>query len=162
MSDLTHVKGLDALQKFLDTLPAKMERNVMRGALRAGMKLVQEEAKANVGVISGELRDGLKVSTSAKGGVVMSRLRATGKHGFVARWVEFGTVAHTIKANALAFRGRFAKSVEHPGAKQKPFMRPALDNKAQEAVIAAGNYIKNRLATKQGLDTADIEIGGEE
>lgn len=162
MSDLTHVKGLAELQKFLDELPVKMEKNIMRGALRAGMKPVQAEAKSTVGVVSGELRDGLKISTNAKGGVVTARLRATGIHAFVARWVEFGTAAHLIKAKLLAFKGRFAKSVDHPGAKPKPFMRPALDNKAQDAVIAAGNYIKNRLATKQGLDTSDIEIGADE
>jgi hypothetical protein len=41
-------------------------------------------------------------------------------------------------------------------------MRPALDQQAQAAVIATAEYMKNRLATKEGLDTADIVIAGDE
>ena len=40
MADSVHVKGLDALQKLLDTLPVKLEKNVMRGGLRAGMNVI--------------------------------------------------------------------------------------------------------------------------
>ena len=40
-----------------------------------------------------------------------------------------------------------------------PFMRPALDAQANNGVLAAADYIKKRLATKNGLNTADIELG---
>jgi hypothetical protein len=40
-------------------------------------------------------------------------------------------------------------------------MRPALDGQSSAAVVAAGEYIKKRLATKHGLDTADINIEAE-
>lgn len=59
------VKGLADLNKFLQQLPAKVEQSVLRGALRAGANVVMAEAKANVPVDSGQLRDGLKVSTSS-------------------------------------------------------------------------------------------------
>lgn len=163
MSDIA-VKGLSDLQKLLDTLPAKIEANIMRGALRAGMKPIQAAAKLNVSVVSGELRDGLKISTAKKDGKVIARLRATGKHGYVANWVEFGTSPHTITAKnrkGLSFGGLFFQSVDHPGARPKPFMRPALDSQAQTALVASGEYVKSRLASKQGLDTADIEIEAE-
>lgn len=161
MADTAHVKGLADLQKFLDQLTPKLERNVMRGALRTGMNTVKPVAKANIRSVSGLLAKGLKVSTKAKGGAVTASLKATGKHRWLARFVEFGTAAHKIAARkvpALWFGGWFVKSVNHPGAKPHPFMRPALDSQAQNATVATGNYIKARLATKHGLDTADVTI----
>ena len=165
MADLVHVKGLADLQKMLDTLPAKLEQNVMRGALRAGMKPIRADAKAGAAKATGELAAGLKVSVRARAGKVVARLRATGKHGYLALWIERGTAAHRInakKGSALFFNGSAVKFVDHPGSKAQPFMRPALDARAQDAVIAAGNYIKQRLATKHGIDTADINIEASE
>lgn len=163
MADV-HVTGLAELQKFLDTLPAKVEKNVLRGALRAGMKVVQPVAKANVHSVSGLLAAGLKLGTRARGGTVTARLIAKGPHGYLARWVEYGTKAHNISAKKgwLSFMGIFVKSVAHPGARPRPFLRPALDSQAQDAVIAAAEYMKKRLATKEGLDTSDVMIEGDE
>lgn len=160
MSDLAHVKGLADLQAFLDQLPAKMEQNIMRAALRQGANVVREEAKTNVPVKSGLLRDGLKVSTSSRRGVVTAKVKAGGKHVFLARWIEFGTAAHLIKpkiAKSLFFFGQFSEGVAHPGAAPKPFMRPALDSQAQAALLAVGEAIKKRL-TKQGLDASGVEL----
>ena len=158
---MVHVKGLAELQKLLDTLPAKMEANVMRSALRAGANVVLEEAKANVAVKSGLLRDGLKVSTRSRRGVVSASVKATGKHAYVAKWVEYGTAAHRIipkEAKSLFFGGIFAEGIDHPGASAKPFMRPALDTRAQDAIVAVGNQIKKRL-TKAGIEGAgDVDI----
>ncbi len=158
------VKGLADLNKFLQQLPAKMEQNVMRGALRAGANVVMAEAKANVPVDSGQLRDGLKVSTSSRRGRVTAKVKATGKHAFIAPWLEYGTAAHKItakKGKGLFFGGLFVKGVQHPGSRPKPFMRPALDGRAQDAVVAAAQYMKRRLATKNGLDTSSVEIEAE-
>jgi HK97 gp10 family phage protein len=165
MADKRHVKGLDELQKFLDQLTPKIEANVMRGALRAGMNVVKPIAQSNVNSVSGELARGLKVGTRKRGSRVISNLKATGPHRSIAHLVEFGTRAHNIAAKAkgwLSFKNVFAKSVDHPGARPKPFMRPALDGQAQAATIAAGEYVKNRLATKHGLDTRHINIEGDE
>jgi HK97 gp10 family phage protein len=165
VADEVHVKGLKDLQKFLDQLTPKMEANIMRGALRAGMNVVKPVAAANIHPVSGLLAAGLKIFTRIRGGVVSASLRATGKHAFVARWVEFGTRAHDIVAKlggSLFFGGVFTKVVNHPGARPKPFMRPALDGQAQAAVIAAGNYIKDRLAKKEGLDTSHVMVEGDE
>lgn len=163
MSNIT-VTGLADLQKMLDTLPAKVEANIMRGALRVGMKLIQADAKQHAAVASGLLRDGLKIYTGIKDGRVTARLKVSGKHAYLARWIEYGTAAHRIntkKKAALFIGGIFAKFVDHPGAKAHAFLRHALDARAQDAVVAAGEYIKKRLATKEGLDTADIWIEGE-
>ena len=159
MSEI-NVKGLSELQAFLDVLPAKMEANIMRSALRAGANVVKDEAKNNVPVKSGVLRDGLKVSTRSRKGVVTASVKATGKHAHVATWLEYGVAAHKITAKeggSLFFGGAFAQSADHPGFSPKPFMRSALNTRAQDATVAIGNAIKKRL-TKQGINTSDVEI----
>lgn len=163
MSEI-NVTGLKELAQFLDELPTKLQNNVMRGALRAGMKPVLVEAKAGAAAATGVLRDGLKIGTTNKAGVVTSYIRARGQHGYIARWIEFGVKPHTItaKEGSMYFGGRYVKSVQHPGFSPRPFMRPALDSQATAAVVAAAEYMKERLATKHGLDTADVLIEGDE
>lgn len=164
MSEI-HVTGLKELGQFLDTLPEKLRKNVVRGALRKGMNEVKPVAVAGVHSISGLLAAGLKVGTRARGGTVYATLKATGKHAYIARWVEYGTAAHTITAKdrkALSLGGVFFQSVQHPGARPKPFLRPALDQQANAAVVAAAEYMRERLATKHGLDTSGVVIEGDE
>lgn len=159
------VKGLDKLNELLQQLAPKIERNIMRGALRAGMKEVQKIAKESVSIQSGQLRDGLVVGTRAAGSSVTSNLKATGPHRSIAHLVEFGTAPHVItgkNGGSLKFGGGHVRSVLHPGAQLKPFMRPALDGGALIATIAAGDYIKARLQSKEGLDTSHIFVEGDE
>lgn len=188
MSEFVNVKGLSELQKFLDELPVKMERTIMRSALREGAKVILEEAKSNVAVKNGYLRDSLRVRTRSKRGVVTASITSEGvEPRNIPIWIEYGTNAHLIKVqedekptrmtrhgprklsmktlnkminrNSLVIGGRFiGPVVSHPGAKPMPFMRPALDSKAQEALKAVGDAIKNRL-TKQGLDVSGVDIG---
>lgn len=181
----THVTGLAELQKFLDQLPAKIERNVMRGALRAGVNVIKNQARASApvgqpsqenvrlyGGYAGALRDSIRVTTRVRGGRVTASVKAGGKNSrsradvYYAHMIEFGTRAHFIlprKARGwLSFLSVFARKISHPGARPRPFMRPALDSQAQNAVIAAAEYMKKRLATKEGLDTGHIKIEGDE
>jgi len=161
MSDLVNVKGLDELQKFLDELPVKIERNIMRSALRAGMNVIKPIAAANIHVVSGTLAKSLKVGTRARGGKVTATL---GTKVFYAKFVEYGTRPHTITARdgALRFGGGFYKSIEHPGiVRPRAFLRPALDTQAQAAVIAVGEQIKARL-TKEGIDASGVLVEGDE
>ena len=165
MADSVHVKGLDQLNKFLQELPVKVERNVLRGSLRAGMAVVKPVAQANARKASGLYAAGLKISTRARGGRVTASLKATGPHAWLGKWIEYGTRAHNIAAKTngwLSFGGIFTKSVAHPGARPFPHMRPALDGQAQNAVIAAAEYMKNRLQTREGLDTSNVVIEGDE
>lgn len=159
---LLNITGAQALDDYLQQLPAKVERNVLRGALRAGALVVLPAAKANIHQISGDLARSLRVRTGAKAGRVRAVVQSK---NFEAPFVEFGTRAHTITAKgrkSLSVGGLFFQSVDHPGARPHPFMRPALDANAAAAVVAAAEYIKTRLAVKNGLDTADVQIGVDE
>jgi HK97 gp10 family phage protein len=153
------LKGGKEIQDFLNTLAPKLEQNIMRGALRAGAKVILDEAKQNVPVSSGDLRDSLRVSTSSKKGRVTASVKAGNKKVFYSRFIEFGVAAHTItsKTGYLSFLGNAYKSVEHPGLQPKPFLRPALDSKANEAINAVGDYIGKRL-NKQGLNAPSLEV----
>lgn len=165
MADERHIKGLDQLQKFLDQFPPKFERNCVRGGLRAGaVKELLPEAQANLmsagAVQTGELIAGLKVKTSARGGRVTASVVSTGKHAYIAKWIEYGVKAHDIVAKAggwLSFLGIFARAVHHPGFAGRPFLRPALDHSGGAAVVVAGEYMKARLEAR-GLDTTDVTI----
>lgn len=188
MSGYVHVKGLAELQQLMDQLPAKIEANVMRGAMRAGARVVLAEARQQVPVQDGDLRDSLRVGTRSRGGTVTASVK-TGH--YTARWVEFGTAFHLIKVrpedrpsrttrrgekkyslktiNKMINRGSLAIGkqfvgpvVSHPGAQAKPYLRPALDSQAQSALLAIGEYIKKRLATKHGVDTGDVVLAAED
>ena len=167
MSDI-RVKGFAELSKNLLSLAPKLEANVMRAALNAGAKIVRDAAKANVpvsppsrkgaklyGGYEGALRDSLRygAKTNLRKGKVVAYVRAGGKargkkaDTFYAHWVEFGTAAHAI--------GNW----QHPGATPRPYLRPALDAESRHALSVIGNFIKQRMLTKHGIDTKSaIEV----
>lgn len=158
------VSGGRELDALLQSLPVKVERNILRAALRAGAAPIREKARenlaANGSVETGLVAKGLRITTRAKGGVVTSSLKAGGPHGYIAPWVEWGTAVHRIrakKAKALAINGNLVYGVVHTGARAKPFMRPALDAASGEAVAAVAAKVRERL-TAEGLNTPAPEV----
>ena len=148
MSDIA-IPGLAELQKLLDELPAKIEKNIVRGALRAAAKVVSEEAKSLCPVGSGALRDSIHISVRYRNGKVQANISAGNKTAFYAHMVEFGTARHLIKPKnrkSLFLAGVFKELVDHPGAKKQPFMRPAIDGKANAAVSTFADNVRNRLS----------------
>ncbi len=157
MSDVEiRIDGLADLQRQLDELPARLERNVLRGALRAGARVIQDEAKRHVPVKSGALRDSIRVSMRVRGGLVQAFIRAGGRgkgEPFYAHLVEFGTSAHEERpkgAKSLFFAGVFSSVINHPGAQEKPFMRPAFDGGAPRALDAVVDYLTTRIPRELG------------
>jgi HK97 gp10 family phage protein len=176
MATNLNTKGLAELQRYLNQLPAKLEANIMRGALRAGAKPIAEAARQNAPtgepseagkrrykLYNGALRDSIRISgrIDRRNGNIKARVIAGGKsrktraNVFYAHMVEYGTRRHSTKR-----RGR--GDLNHPGTTPKPFLRPALDSASGEAIKTVGEYVKRRLATKHGIDTADINIGLDE
>ncbi len=157
MTDI-HIKGLEGVQALLDALSAKIEKNFVRGGLRAAAKVVEAEAKqlcpvgdAHLpkGRTSGALRDSIHVSMLSHRGRVQATIKAGGDKAWYAAMVEHGTARHWIKPKnrkSLFLAGLARRAVLHPGAKKQPFMRPAIDTKASEAIETFSAYLKNRLA----------------
>lgn len=161
MSDDIAISGLAELNDMLQQLPAKIEANVLRGALRAGQKVIAEEAKLRCpvappnsrnarlyGSYAGALRDSIRVGTRVKNGMVTVTVKAGDKKAYYAHMVEYGTRAHEEKpagAKSLFVAGLFKMQINHPGSMAKPFMRPAFDTKAQQAIEAAADYMRTRI-----------------
>jgi hypothetical protein len=160
---------------FLDRLPAKLERNTLRGALRAAAMVVAADAKERT--TSSEVREGIYVTTGAKDGGVYAKVKLKGFAASVGIWGEYGTAAHwisidkrdrkvsirTINRNerlnhSLVIGGAFVgPSVHHPGARPHPFLRPSLDAREADAIKAAGDYIRSKLEA-HGLDAPDFGV----
>jgi HK97 gp10 family phage protein len=154
MADQAIIGGRE-LDALLQSLPVKVERNILRAALRAGAAELREEARRNVPVDEGDLRASIRVTTRSRRGTVYASVKAGGKRAPHWHWIEFGTKAHKIKPKrqeALSFGGAIAGEVDHPGSRPKPYMRPALDSKAQAAIAAVGAKIRERL-TLAGINT---------
>lgn len=144
MSEDFHVDGLKELYDQLQAIPVKMEKNILRGAIRAGAKVIADEARRRAPVLSsfdprrvmGALAKSVRVmATGARGGTIKGGVVAGGKStvgrgknkvdadAFYARFVEFGTV----KMGA------------------RPFMRPAVDSRTPQAIEATAQYIRDRV-----------------
>ena len=147
----TKIAGLDDLQALLNTLPSDIEKKVMRGAMRAGMKVVMDRARSGVPTRLGNLAGSMRMRASARNGRVAATITVGSKRAFYAHMVEFGTKAHEIRPKgkkSLFFAGLAREIVHHPGAKAKPFLRPALDAAASEnseAFQAVKDYLEKRI-----------------
>ena len=170
------VDGLAALEKALNELPQKIERNIVRSALRAGLKGIRAEAQARVPVKSGELRNSIRVTAKLVKGQPVAAVVAGNKKAWYGHFVEFGTGGnyegtgksvggpYVIKAKNkkslfLQGGGHPIKSVTHPGSRAQPFMRPAFDAGYRAAIDAFAGKVRQRL-TKEGINIPDE--GGDE
>lgn len=167
MSEDIQIVGLAELKLALDEFPDKLQNNVMRGAIRAGLKQIANEAKSRVPVATGALKKSIRVSARIQDGNVVGFVKAgsrvkggsqksgAARGAFYAHMVEFGTAAHVIRslnAKALGIAGGFAKSVKHPGAQMHAFFRPAIATKSQAAMEAFAAYIRKRLDKLNQVD----------
>jgi len=158
------ITGLKELYDLLQDLPTKVEKNVMRGALRRGQNVFKDAAKSLINNKTGALSKSIRVrfkTKSEKMGWIRSHLIAGDKDAYYAHIVEFGSASYytgkgktvgkpyTIKGKGgkalLIAGGNPVKSVVHPGSRPKPFMRPAFDNSNQTAINEMATYIRDRL-----------------
>ena len=154
-----NISGGRELADFLQQFSVKMEKNIMRSALRAGANEFKKAIQANVPIKSGALRKSVRVTSKIKKGTVTAAVKVGGKRAPHASLVEFGTKAHKITpkgAKALRIAGYVVADADHPGARPRPFARPAFDANGQAAVQAVGAKIRSRL-TAEGINVPDTE-----
>ena len=167
------VLGGAALDALLGTLPVNIEKNIMRGALRAGAKVFLAIVKQNIPVEHGALRQSARITTRVRKGEVTASVKVGDKNVYYANMVEFGTRPHlisvqdsekgvnkktgkvlsmrTINKNVMKIGNTFVgPTVRHPGARPHPFMRPAADAGFEAAVNAVQAHVRKRLS-KEGL-----------
>jgi hypothetical protein len=162
-------RGGVGVRRFIAQLPDQLEKTVLRGAARAGGKVIVVEAKERS--ISAEVDAAIVMKTSSEAGRVTVKITVEkGWARSVAGWLEYGTDPHFIsvddsqrggmsvgkvnektKDGSLVIGGKFVGStVHHPGAKPHPFLRPSLDIKGAEAIAAAQSYINSHV-TRRGV-----------
>lgn len=182
------VKGMDGVKQFLRSLPAKLESNVLKGALKAGADVIAEAARENCH--SDDVRAAIKTSAKVADHRVTAKIEIKGEGAYKAVWLEYGTSAHFISVDDSVREGRtvgrinrqgkaakkagsvgpaatlvingkpVGETVWHPGARPHPFLRPALDLHEEQALAAMRGHIVQKM-TKAGIETADSEGEGE-
>lgn len=167
------VKGMDELLKNLKTLPDKVQKRILVGAVRAGAKPIIKEAKSRVPVKSGLLKESIGVTrfkTRKKSlvwyeispRVQKFKLKAedtnTGKNvvltlkndPYYARFIEFGTYAHLDHSMVKTRTGKLGKRraeivAKGFGIKPHPFMRPAFEKEGENSIKFVRDYMRKRL-----------------
>lgn len=160
MANDLYVSGLSDLNKMLQDFPAKLEGNIMRGAMRAGSSVFRRRIRESVPIRSGALQKSVKLRTKSRRGRVSATVSVGSTEAFYAHMIEFGTASfyqgsgRSVRApykitkknkKALKFGNLFAPSIVHPGIKPQPFMRPAMDQGQAEALEAVAAYIRSRI-----------------
>lgn len=150
MSEFVFDESLKAVLAELDKIPAKIEQNIVRGALRAAAKPMLEAAQTNVPVKSGALRDSIRISSNVdrRAGEIKVTVKAGGKtkkgDPYYAHMVEFGTKPHVIKG-PVRFNGKWYMNLQHPGSRPSGFMRRAFDATGGAVVEAYADYMRKRI-----------------
>lgn len=171
-------RGKSDVVRFIAQQRALIEEKLLRGAGRAGAKVLREEARHRLGGRTAEtsagtkvlIADALKIVVRSKPGMITAKVILKGPGAYVGRWLEYGTRPHLISAHvevregrsinrinklaregSLVIGGKFVgASVWHDGAKKKPFMRVSLDTREADARAAMQTYI-NKHVTRKGI-----------
>lgn len=144
------LNGLDELSEALEQLPKALGDRILKRALTQAAEPVVEYAKSSASFVdrSGKLRDSIGVRP-------MKRKRygsevSIGPNAPHAHLVEFGTEAHRIDAAPGSVLRNvntvFGMEVEHPGARPRPFFRPAWEVKGSTVLADLKVYVWNELA----------------
>ncbi|WP_022699301.1 HK97-gp10 family putative phage morphogenesis protein [Euryhalocaulis caribicus] len=128
----------DALEKF----PEFVERRLLSNALAAGGRVIAKDARMRVKIDDGDLKRSIKVKADRRDRtlVAVGAARPLGNH---AHLVEFGTGE------------RFKKDGRSTGAMPAaPFLRPAADAKAGEAVRKIADNLGKGIAREAAKSRA--------
>jgi len=147
-----HVEGLDRLEKALLGLPDAVCKKALRQAVKAGADIFLTDMRMRARVRTGKMVHDLKarVSVRATKGSVSADIgarddRKKGGHAYLARFQEFGTKPHVIRARKgkalLVPGGGFVYQVSHPGQPARPFIRPAFDSRKDQVVDVLGKTL---------------------
>jgi HK97 gp10 family phage protein len=161
------IKGGKELDALLQKLPIEVEQKILRNGLNAGAKVIRDEARRLAPHKSGAMANSIKTASSLdqNAGQVVVKVRLRGRHAFLGYFMEYGVLPHMIWVKSkmsLVINGvAIGRQVMHPGFAARPFMRPALDAKAQEAVQVVGDYM-SRYLTWGTITAPKVEVDVQE
>jgi len=147
------LSGVKELTKLLDQLPTvAMRKTVIRNALKKAGQPIAEAAKANAPVVTGKLRDSIKVSTSLIASQRKGRQNRSvvtvyvGSSSPLAHLVEFGTVERILKEpRQVFFNGRWAVIRTTGYTPPNPFLRTAWDSTKRVALKVFAEEMEQQI-----------------
>lgn len=182
MTDVS-LKGGPELLTFLGAFPNTLRNGAVRAGLTAGAAPVRDQARVLAPKKTGLMARGIRTGSTRvnQDGTVSVRIRlksesgrAYNRHWFIGMFWEQGTRAYSGKVIVRAGRSRkrsrkfhtdgttawgmYPKIAAHTA---RPFMAPALEQRATEAVNAFGERVRGYLQTKAGF-TAPVTIEADE
>lgn len=184
MSKQFPATGLKAVNAYLSALPKNIQKNAVRSGLRQGAIQIAREAEQRA---PGRIANSIKVGSARanEDGTISIRVyvdERKGSIGFVGYFLEYGVAPHLIartgrgggrvairkanegkgkiKSGVMKIGDRYVSGIiSHPGHAAHPFMRPALDAKAKQAIEAFADQIQNYIYGKTGLITPYVDVG---
>lgn len=178
------MKGMKELDEFLSVFPVKLQKNAIRSSLTAAAKPVRDEARARAERKTGKLARSIKTSSPKinPDGTISVKVKLQGEHSYLGWFQEYGVAPHFIRAGdsgksprlltKAAKRGDVTGDVAtghlkigeniisgevfHPGRAARPFLRPALDTRAKDAVQAFGDRLASYLKNKTGFSAPAV------
>ena len=135
---------IDKLQDELKKMGKKADK-IERKAIEKGAEPILNEMINNCPYRSGKAQKYLKISKPQKQkGRIIVKIgvnKEDNSEAYYLKFYEYGTSAHTYKASGI-FKGA---TIRHPGQVARPFMRPAFENKKNEALEITAKIIKEEL-----------------
>lgn len=164
MADLK-MDGLDQLRMRMVGFSDRMLKKVLRPSVRKGANVVKTQARTNFNTAGGpnDLTGALKASirvtprrgtptrvvvSVVAGDLTAAQIKKFGtKSAFYALWVEKG---HINRGAGQALRGskenvRAARAASTNNTPAHPYMQPAIESKAQEAIDIVISDVTSRL-----------------
>jgi HK97 gp10 family phage protein len=120
-------KGFAELDRLLQRLPDEVAREHLTDAVEAGANFIKVEAARRAPRDEGDLAASITVHMTKQrntGGDPRAEIGPSKKEQHVGRFQEFGTAHHAAH----------------------PFLRPALDSRAQDALNVTADVLRERLA----------------
>ena len=138
------VVGLKELQAKLEALPVKLARRVLRPALQEAGAVIQQEAGVRAPRDTGKLTTDIVVDVVIHNDLVGDVKIGPAKSAFWGMFSELGTAPHQESSP------RGTAPFMHPGEPARPWLRPAMDTKKEEALQVLANNIRLGLEEMVG------------
>lgn len=131
------------LRAQLKKLDKAVRKEIMEKAVLAGAEMVRGEA--NQRASGPHIEVALDKVTDRN---AIAKVGPDNEHWYY-RFDELGATAHEITGAPLVFQGEsgliVTGSVSHPGRAARPFLRPAMEGKSQEAQQAMADVIEDEM-----------------
>lgn len=164
MADI-QITGLAELRSRITNLPGRLVKNALKAGLRQAANIIKDQARQNFGQagepneLSGALKNSIRViarsgtptrvnfSVTAGSLSAAQQKRFGANSAFYALWVEKG---HINRKLGEALRGSHAgraaaRKASTSNTPAHPYMKPALESKAKEALDKLTSVVKDRL-----------------